>query len=258
MGLRKRLVVAAAAVTLGAAVPSSALAYTYLGACQNNTVVGQTTWDLSRPFQSSVDGVQMTQYQIPGSSTWATCTYTGVGYGHMDELLSLQGAGIVQVGIAKYTGSAGTSWMFIYTPQDNSSGAVYQATWFSETPVAGRTYVFGILRVAGSPVWDWKISINDINTGVTGYTYIPSNWATAGDEWYGGETANANDTMGRYTQIASFDTYQIKTHTSSGWGSYLSQATIDGSTYKYGTNGSIVQKTGLTIGGVGGFYVWTP
>jgi hypothetical protein len=252
----------AAAVGLLAAVmvsawPGVAMGYTYLGNCVSTD---QYTMDINKPnTPSGIDGVQMTLYQIPGSSLWATCTYAGAGAGHMAELLSLQStSGIVQVGIAKFTGGGGTSWSFIYTPQDDGSGHVVAVSWFPETPVASRTYVFTIQRLLGSENWDWQFTIKDINTGVSASSSsVVSHWASTNNPWWGGETENANDTMGRLTQINSFITYQLSEHTASGWSSYLSQAAIDGATYKAGVNSSIVNKTSNPVGGTGGFYIWT-
>ena len=116
-----------AAMTANMLFAERVVAYTYLGNCDNRGTT--TTWDATWYSTSGTTGVEMRQYQLPSKSSWATCTYVWTGFGHMDELDSLQGTGsqIVQLGIAKYVSSAGTSWLFVWTPSDNSGGIVVDA-----------------------------------------------------------------------------------------------------------------------------------
>jgi hypothetical protein len=88
--------------------------------------------------------------------------------------------------------------------------------------------------------------------------WYETNYWTAGTfMWFGGETADKNDTMGARPQANSFRTYALRRHsTTPVWGSYFSQSYVKGHCAPEGFNTAVQNCTGLTTNGFGGFYVW--
>jgi hypothetical protein len=245
------LVVAMGGVAL--AGPESARAYTYKGNCTSSAGFSD---DIVQNLTSNQNGAEMTLYQIPGTSSWVTCTYAGTGAGHMDELLSIQGGSgqLAQIGIAKYTGSAGVSWMFIYTQADNTGGVVVGAdSLFGEHPTAGTSYWFHILRTTTS---QWQYCIENNNTLHEVCWYTAAHWATAGFTWYGGETANPNDTMGAHPEAITFRTYAMRTHTAAGWTAYFTDSYLISNCIQGGTNRFSINCNIQDVGSLPGIFIW--
>lgn len=237
--------------------PANAFAYTYKGAC-NNTL--NTTWDATGIYQTGATGAEMRQYQIPSQGGWVTCTYSGTGFGHMDVLDTLQGTGqqIVQLGIAKYTSSAGTSWLFVWTPNDNSGGTVVDAGGhFGAEPVAGHSYRFWIYSFYVGPYYAWEYCINDLTAATTHcWDDGGSSWhSTNSLLWFGGETADQNDTMGARPEAATFNTYAVRVKTTS-WLPYLTDSNFISSCGGSGYNRYIVNCNVQDRSGYAGFFIW--
>ena len=168
---------------------SATRAYSYRGSCGlsgNQNGHSYWSWDIVFKNASNINGAQMNQYSLPASTDWVTCTYSGSGFGHMDELLSLQGdtgiGQIVQIGIAKYTGPQGISWLFIYTDDDNSGGVVVGADdLFGESPSAGRRYHFSIQYDADATPPHWLYCIKDIENAHLGCWWTYVSWYTSSE-----------------------------------------------------------------------------
>ena len=234
--------------------PGATLAYTYLGTCAGGS--GYQTNDIVQDLTSNQNGAEMSLYHIVAGGDWDTCHYSGSGYGHMDELLSIQGTGnnMAQLGIAKYAGSGGYSWIFIYTQVDNSGGVVVSAdSLFGEDPIAGDSYWFHILRTSSN----WQYCIKNLTDGRQVCWTTAASWSTAGFVWYGGETINLNDTMGAHPEASTFRTYGMRHHTSSGWAAYLGDGFLIGNCYQWGSNATIENCNILDVESTGGIFIWT-
>lgn len=241
------------------AVPNSALAYTYKGNC--NSLGTTTTWDDLADSRSNVSGVEMDQYAIPGSSSWVTCTYAGSsGFGHMMELDSLQGSGdqIVQIGIGKFVSSGGTSWLFMYTPDDSSDGTIVNAaSLFGENPVAGRTYWMHILSYHEGQTWYWEYCLKDFATSHEACWDTTAHWHVGTYSWFGGETADQNDTMGARPEATTFRTYALRVHDlTSGWQAYANDTFVIDNCTQGGTNRYMVNCNVQDTNGYGAFFLW--
>jgi hypothetical protein len=247
-----------AAMTANMLFAERVVAYTYLGNCDNRGTT--TTWDATWYSTSGTTGVEMRQYQLPSKSSWATCTYAGTGFGHMDELDSLQGTGsqIVQLGIAKYVSSAGTSWLFVWTPSDNSGGIVVDAGGhFGAEPIAGHSYRFWIYSYYVGPYYAWEYCINDLTAATTVcWTDGGGTWhSSTGLVWWGGETADYNDTMGAHPEAATFRTYAVRVKTSS-WQPYLTDTQLINDCSASGFNRTIDNCNVSDVGSYPGFFIW--
>lgn len=180
---------------------------------------------------------------------------------YMDELLSLQGTGneIVQVGIAKYTGSQGVSWIFIYTDSDHSSGGVVGvgSLWGGGAPVAGHRYHFHI-EYRPTPPLVWEYCIKDVYTTYEGCWTAPATWYNGQNAWFGGETQHLNTTMGAKGDYSTFRTYKLRQRDyNTGWLSYITATNITNICGGSGDNSGIVRCNELDTLGWPGFYVWT-
>jgi hypothetical protein len=263
---RKALVAFMSTVIGYSTIASPAIAYVHNGNCHDNATGHEYSWDIVQTYRTSIDGASERLYAVPGQSLWQTCIPAGgVGFGHMVMLLSVQkdggAGGIVQIGLGKFVSSdGGSGWMFMATPADDWTGTVVIAnSWFGESPVAGRSYYFEILANF-DPVesaWYWELTIKDLSNGHIATHEIPSVYFhSSNDQWYGGETANWNDTMGHYGDFNDFATYRLRTDSGGAWGSYYSQSLINSSCRQTGPNQSIDECSPRTIGSDGGFYVW--
>jgi hypothetical protein len=238
--------------------PGRVAAYTYQGSCDNNQ--NEFTWDALRYPRSNTNGVEMDQLRLPPSSSWATCTGS-TGFGHVAELASLTGTGtqLVQVGIIKNISQGSTSWLFMYTANDNLGGVVVDAgSLFGEEPIAGRTYWLHIMSYH-DPSWNWywEYGIKDFYNGRQVFWTRPATWHTGSLPWFAGETADKNDTMGARPQASTFLTYAMRvSDLSTGWQPWLTDADILADCYSSGYNASIVHCNVKNQGTYPGLYIW--
>jgi hypothetical protein len=238
------------------ALPGMAVAYSYQGNCNN---VSNTTWDALYDYRSNVDGAEMDQYTLPASSSWATCTYNGGGgFGHMAELLSLQGNGIVQLGIIKFISSGGSSWQFVYTFNDANGGQVSNAyTYFGENPIAGRTYWLHIATVYIGQYWYWEYCLKDFTNSHQACWDLIASWHVGNYPWFGGETADQNDTMGARPEASTFRTFAMRVRdASTGWQAWLPDSKITSNCYGTGTNQYIANCNVQDTSGFPGMFIW--
>ena len=109
---------------------------------------------------------------------------------------------IVQVGYARCGKPAGQlctgvptgAQKFIYICNDNSMGAICDATSWAGDPILGRRYRFRVqYNQLGTGKWDY--SIQDLVTGITKFKSITSTWHNADGVWWGGENTDEGSVM---------------------------------------------------------------
>lgn len=139
-----------------------------------------------------------------------------------------------------------------YTYKGNCNSLGTTTTW--DDLADSRSNVSGVemdqYAIPGSSSW-----VTCTYAGSSGDT--TAHWHVGAYSWFGGETADQNDTMGARPEATTFRTYALRVHDlTSGWQAYANDTFIIDNCTQGGTNRYIVNCNVQDTNGYGGFFLW--